>query len=179
MEWNVVILVSGVVLHLQPIAMLEIAESHQLVIRANGKPVFEIRKQGLFLGRSHVSENQSTALKGLVCPLPLGGGKLLAFFFFTLGGGNFEATPVYVELPTVITAHDPLFLDLAVFERGAPMAAMGVKDADPPTLAPENDQFFAKKLYVSGGVRQFQRQADGMPEAAHVLSARRPRTGFG
>ena len=43
-ERNVVILVSGVVLYLQPIAMLEIAESSQLVVRFNSIPVFEVRK---------------------------------------------------------------------------------------------------------------------------------------
>ena len=79
----------------------------------------------------------------------------------------------------MIAAHDPLFLDLAVFKGSAPMATMSVKNADLPTLIPEDNQLFAQKLYVSGGVRQFQRHADGMPKTPHILSACRLRAGFG
>ena len=87
---------------------------------------FVARQHRLFLGRSHIGEDQPVALlqrdtrAGAPCPEQAALGL----------AGLFEAVALGVELPAVIAAADAVFLDLAVIERGAAMAAARVQQAD-------------------------------------------------
>ena len=85
------------------------------------------RQHRLFLGRAHIGEDQPIALLHRVPGLAHLVLELAALGF----AGLFEAMALGVELPAVVAAADAVFLDLAVIERGAAMAAAGVQAGRP------------------------------------------------
>ena len=109
---------------------------------------FVARQRRLLLGRSEIGEDQAVAL--------LHGVPGLAYLVLeqaALGlAGLFEAMALGVELPAVIAAADAVFLDLAVIERGAAMAAAGVQQADPGVLVAKQHQILAEHAQFSGDI---------------------------
>ena len=122
---------------------------------------FVARQHRLFLCRSHIGEDQSVALferiPGLAHLVP----ELAALGF----AGLFEAMAFGVELPAVIAAADAVFLDLAVIERGAAVAAAGVEQAGPAMAVAEQDQILAERAHLARHVAGVGRKADRVPVA--------------
>ncbi len=174
-----VIVVGGVVLHLQPVAMLEVAERHELVARQHGEVAFPFRKRRLLFGRSHVREHETVALDGLVRTLPDRARVFLRFGLFAFRKRYMQTRAVDVENHAVIAALDAVLLDRAVFERCATMHAMRMQHADAAAAVAKRDEFFVEDLQEARRIGQFHRHAHRMPEAAHVFAKRRARTGFG
>jgi len=72
-----------------------------------------------------------------------------------------------------------VLFDLAVFERGTAVHAVRMQQADAAAAVAKAHQFLAHDLQEARCVREFQRHAHWVPEAAHVLAQRRARAGFG
>src|SRR5690606_8387324 len=72
--------VSSIVLHLQPVAVLEVAESHQFIAGHDGEVFLPFGERRFGIGRAHIGKNQAMALEGLVSSLTDGAGV-----FFALG----------------------------------------------------------------------------------------------
>jgi hypothetical protein len=174
-----VVIVGGVVLDLQPVAVLEVAIGNEFVGGQHGEVAFPFGERRLFFGRTHVGEHEAVALDGLVRALTDRACVLLGFRLFALRKRRMQAGAVDVEHHAVIAALDAALLDRAVFERGAAMHAMRVQQTDAAAAVAERDQFFVEDLQEAGRVGEFHRHADRMPEAAHVFARRRagPRLG--
>ncbi|MET4846494.1 hypothetical protein ABIF62_006989 [Bradyrhizobium japonicum] len=78
-----------------------------------------------------------------------------------------------VELPAVIAAADAVFLDLAIVERGAAMAAARVQQAGAAMLVAEQHQILAERTHLLRRVGGVADQPDRMPVAAQQFSHRR------
>src|ERR1700761_8586010 len=94
------------------------------------------RKRRLAVERPHISENQPVAFFDGIPGLPYLVLELTAIGLARL----FEAVALGVEFPAVIAAADAVFLDLAVIERRAAMAAARVQQARTPPAIPEKNQ---------------------------------------
>jgi hypothetical protein len=70
-----------------------------------------------------------------------------------------------VELPAVVAAADAVFLDLAVVERRAAVAAAGVQQADPAVFVAKQDQVFTQRAHFSGDIGGVGGERDRMPVA--------------
>ena len=171
--------VGRVVLHLQPVAVLEVAVGHEFVAGQHGEVAFPLGEGRLFLGRAHVGEHQAVALEGLVGALADRAGVALGVRLFALGEGHLEAGAVDVEHHAVVAAHDPALLDRAVFERRTAVHAVRVQQADAPALVAKGHQFLAQDHQKVRRVGELHRHADRLPEAAHVLARGRARPHLG
>jgi hypothetical protein len=90
--------------------------------------------------------------------------------------GRVLHTAVHAELPAVIEATDAVVLDTAEHQRGAPVQAELVEQADAAAAVAERDEAFAEQTHVQRravGMRQLRRGADRHPVAAHHASHRR------
>src|SRR6202043_1331191 len=67
----------------------------------------------------------------------------------------------------------------AVFERGATVAAMLVQEADAAAEIAEEDERLAEQLHHQRQLAELGTHRHRMPEAAHVLAARRARSDMG
>ena len=171
--------VRRVVLHLQPVAVLEVAVGHELIGVRHREVAFPLGEGRLLVGGAHVGEDQAVALDGLVGTLADGAGVLLGFLLLTLWEGHVQAGAVHVEHHAVIAAADAVLHDRAVLERGAAMHAVRMKDAHTAAAVAEGDQLFAQDLQEARGVGQFHRHAHGVPEGPHVFAHRRARADLG
>src|ERR1700726_3677156 len=79
--------------------------------------------------------------------------------------GLFQATALGVELPAMVAAADAVFLDLAVIERGAAVAAARVEQAGAAMPVAEQDQVLAQRPDFSGDVGGVGRKPDRVPVA--------------
>ena len=89
---------------------------------------------------------------------------------------HLDAVAVHVELPAVIDAAQAALLVAGEMERGAPVRAFLVEDADPPFRIPERDKVLAQQPQahrVAIGPRQFLRDHGRNPEPAEQLAHRR------
>ena len=100
----------------------------------------------LFLSRPQIGENQPVALLDRVPGLAHLVPELAALGF----AGLLQAAALGVELPAVIAAADAVFLDLAIIERGASMAAARMQQASAAVLVAEQDQVLAERADFSG-----------------------------
>ena len=130
---------------------------------------FVARQRRLFLRRSHIGEDQPIALLHWIPGLPD-----LVLEQAALGlAGLFEAMAFGVEFPAVRAAADTVFLDLAVIERGAAMAAAGVQQADPGVLVAEKHQILAEHAHFSGDIGGVDDETDRVPIPPQQFARRR------
>ena len=107
---------------------------------------FVARQHRLFLGRSHIGEDQPVAFLDRVPGL-----AHLVLELAAVGlAGLFEAMAFGVEFPAVVAAADAVLLDLAVIERGAAVAAARMQQADAAMPVAEQDQILAERANFSG-----------------------------
>ena len=130
---------------------------------------FVARQHRLFLGRSHIGEDQAVALLHRVPGL-----AHLVLELAAVGlAGLLEAMALGVELPAVVAAADAVFLDLAVIERGAAMAAARVQQADAAVLVAEQHQILAEHAHFSGDIGGVGDEPDRVPVAPEQFAHRR------
>ncbi|MEY9384258.1 hypothetical protein ABIF93_002515 [Bradyrhizobium japonicum] len=130
---------------------------------------FVSRQHRAFLGRAHIGKDQPVALLDRVPGL-----ADLVLELAAVGlAGLLETAAFGVELPAVIAAADAVFLDLAVIERGAAMAAARVQQADAAVLVAEQHQILAERADLFRRVGGIADQPDRMPVAAQQLAHRR------
>ena len=118
-------MVHDVLVDLQPVARMEGGHRHELVVFGPVVGV-EIRKGWLFLGRTHVGENEAISLLRRIGAVV---NRLVDLAVPGLGR-HLEDRAIDVVDPAVITAADALLLDDAVFERRTAVAAMTLQDSD-------------------------------------------------
>jgi hypothetical protein len=129
---------------------------------------FIARQHRLFLGRAHIGEDQTIELLDRIPGL-----AHLVLEPATIGlAGLLQAMAFGVELPAVIAAADAIFLDLAVIERGATVAAAGVEQADLALAVAEQDQILAECPDFAGNVGGVGRQTDWVPVAPQQFAHR-------
>ena len=155
---------------LQPVAGRMDRIGHEIVARH--LHAIEDREIRLDLGRAHVSKDQSLELVHRVGALA----DLMPDVTFRLAG-RLEDGAVSVEVPAVIAADDAVLRDTSELQGSAAMGAMLVQDADLAGKVAEDDEILAED---ADGHRvllalDLLRHGDGVPEAAHVLAARRSR----
>ena len=170
--------VGRVVLHLQPVAVLKIAEGHQFIAGHHREVALPLGKGRLLLGGAHVGEHQAVALEGLVGPLANRAGVLLGLGLLALREGHVQAGTVDVEHHAVVAAAYAAFLDGAVLQRGTTVHAMGVQQADATAAVAKGHEFLAEDLEEARRVAELHGHAHRMPEASHVLAQRRSGVGF-
>ncbi|MDT4850780.1 hypothetical protein FQZ97_849390 [compost metagenome] len=173
------IVVGRVVLHLKPIAVLEVAVRHQLVARQHGEVTLPLGERRLLIRRAHIGEDQAIAFHGLVCALADRACVFLGFGLFAGGERHMQTGAVHVEHHPVVAALDAPLLDGAVFQGGPAVHAVRVQHAHPAAAVAERHQLFGHDLQEARRVGQFHGHADRMPEAAHVLARGRARPGLG
>ena len=127
------------------------------------------RQHRLFLGRTHIGEDQPVALLHRVPGLA---DLVLEQAAFGLAG-LLQAMALGVEFPAVVAAADAVFLDLAVVERGAAMAAAGVQQAGAAVPVAEQDQILAQHAHFSGDIGGVSGEADRVPVAPQQFAHRR------
>jgi hypothetical protein len=130
---------------------------------------FVARQRRLLLGRSQIGEDQAIAFLQGIPGLPYLVLEQTARGF----AGLFEAMAFDVELPAVVAAADAVFLDLAVIERGAAMAAAGVQQADAGVPVAKQHQILAEHADFSGDIGGVGDEADRVPIAAEQFAHRR------
>ena len=91
-------------MHLQPVAMLEVAVRHQLITIGNRVIAFPLWKWRLLLGRAHVGKDQTMTLEGLVGPLSDRTTIALTFFLFTLWERHAQTCAIDVKHHAVVAA---------------------------------------------------------------------------
>ena len=77
-----------------------------------------------------------------------------------------------VELPAVVAAADAVFLDLAVIQRGAAMAAARMQQADARVLVAKQHQILAEHAHFSGDIGGAGDEADRVPVAPQQFAHR-------
>ncbi|MGY4419174.1 hypothetical protein ACVWY2_001599 [Bradyrhizobium sp. JR6.1] len=126
------------------------------------------RQHRLLICRAHIGEDQAVAFLHRIPGLAHLALEQAAFGL----AGLFEAAALGVELPAVIAATDAVFLDLAVIECGAAMAAARMQEAHPAMPVAEQDQVFAECTDFSGDIGGVADEADRVPVAAQQLAHR-------
>src|SRR5712671_303483 len=114
---------------------------------------------GLFLGWTHIGEDQSIAFGNRVPGLAHLVPELAAIGF----AGLFKAAAFGIELPAVIAAADAVLLDLAIIERGAAVAAAGVQQADAAKPVTEQDQILCQRADLFGDIGCVSHKTDRVP----------------
>jgi hypothetical protein len=130
---------------------------------------FIARQRRLLLGRSEIGEDQAVAFLHGVPGLP----HLVLEQAALRLAGLFEAMAFGVELPAVIAAADAVFLDLAVIERGAAMAAARMQEACAAVLVAKQHQILAEHAHFPGDIGGVGDEADRVPVAPQQFAHRR------
>src|SRR6202011_5648485 len=86
---------------------------------------------------------------------------------------------VHIVVPAVIAAAYAALGDAAEFERGAAMAAMAVKNADPAAAVAKDDELLAEYVDGERHIGELAGEGDRLPIAPHHLTARRAGAGMG
>ena len=127
---------------------------------------FVARQHRLFLGRSHIGEDQPVAFLDRIPGL-----AHLVLELAAVGlAGLLQAMALGVELPAVIAAADAVFLDLAVIERGAAVAAARMQQAGAAVPVAEQDQVLAERADFAGDIGGVGRR--GRPGASSAAAVR-------
>src|SRR5690242_3872182 len=142
---------------------------------ASGAQEFVIRQQRR-LAFSHIGKNHPGALGHRIGEVT----DLVLVFAVGRLGRLFKTAARDIEKPAVIEAAQPAILEAAVREIGAAMRAENAEQPYAALLVAEKDEIFAEKAdrLRRAARRQFGRQCDRVPVAAHQRAARRARPGL-
>src|SRR5262245_18329275 len=109
------------------------------------------QQRGFGVGWSHIKEDQTAELHRRVGWVP--DVHLLADL--CCFAGHFDAVPLRVVKPAMITAAESLLLDPRIFQRSAAVRAMRLKRSDTSLLVAKDNYLFAEDLYFFRQVAQF------------------------
>ena len=136
----------------------------------------EFRQRRALVLRPHIDPDPAAPLGGRIGLHPhlapvVGLGRLVR---------HLHAIAVHIELPAVIDAAQAAVLIAAEIERGAPVGAFLVENADPAARVPEGHEVLAQQPEphrVAIGPRQLLRHERRKPEPAEQRAHRRAGTG--
>jgi hypothetical protein len=166
--------IHAVVLDLQPVAVPKSRRARRNLVSGQVIGV-EHREIRLLVGRTHIREHQSLVLTNRI------GAMEKAVLQCAVGrlSRGFEDRAVNVEQPAVIAAADPLFSDQAEFQRGAPMRAVQLQQANRPAAVAKGDEVLAQYTQSPREVIQLAGQNDRLPKTPHIFTAWRARPDAG
>ena len=167
-----VVRVHGVLVGLEPVAgglggaaEGEVVDDHDLLVVAQVLEDVVAGEYRLAVGRAHVGEDQAVVLLHRVPGLPVVGPVAAPVGL----AGLVQAGAVGGEQPAVVGAADPVVLDPAVVEGGAPVAAAGLDEAGPAAAVAEQDQVLAEDPDLAGQAGRLGAEGDRMPVAPEQL----------
>ena len=130
---------------------------------------FVARQHRFSLGRSQIGEDQPVAFPDRVPGLSHLVPELAAVDF----AGLLKAVAFDVEFPAMVAAADAVFLDLAVVQRGAAVAAARVQQASAAMPVAEQNEVLAEHADFSGYIAGVGDEANRMPVASQQFPHRR------